>query len=63
MLVDYFFAILVEQRIALSVIFHGWWSFSQQKISNENLKEIISVISDLQIEKFVNNYNVSINWF
>ena len=43
MLIDYFFSVLIEQRIALPVIFYGWWSSSLEKLSNTQNKSKDSV--------------------
>ena len=51
MLIDNLFAVLIEQRIALPMIFYGWWSCSQKKITNENdkIKDSVRVL-ELVIE-------------
>ena len=51
MLIDNLFAVLIEQRIALPMIFHGWWSRSQKNITNENdkIKDSVRVL-ELVIE-------------
>ena len=50
-LIDSIFAVMIEQRISLPIIFHGWWSKSTQKLSNQNQRhqdslKIIEIILD-----------------